>query len=653
MKRQSSGYGQAGGRGQGQPYSRFQIEGDPTPYIPIWAAGSMVSTIPAHLMGNEGGAYYYGGTKVGGITNMMSNGEVLHSIVVDQQIVLNPNNVRLILGGNAYDEIVNTTQVAIRNYDIGASNPLLNPVVVNGEFAFRDTTTTQYGAVTEQFTVAGTVTAATGSPNIVGAGTAFTTATLPGYAYTPSFNAPRAGDLLEVIQAGVSQYYRITFITDATHLTIFPNYQNTGGAGLTYKIHRTGYGSWSRNEQLLPQANIVYYAGNSVGNGFSGGTIEAVRLDTGAHFMCPQNSASQDIKANDVAYYKSFLLYGLGGSISWSVAGFPTAVATGFGATDFPAQNVSVVALNDLFVGFEFLGDQLIAVFQNSMFLVQATGIIPEFSFYRMAEPTGAFQRPIGVDPQGTNGTFFTRQTASVRNGFVFVSQEGLQRLDGGLAHPLSKPVDTWDFPSSTFGDWILSWDASGNSVSWTNNHLGRYLIFDQERETWSQIDLSGILGRGLTGSNRQNASSSFTSYRPNTYSYWVPSGATYLLSQTTEKDNNFSSVVPWTWATPIVTLGAVYDGFRFGGFEIWCRAPALTTSNWVLQWSIYGGQDPYHMNLRAGPVTYDYAVGFQSARNKLGPTLDDPYIGFVLTGSQWIELAGIVIYPADSTAAS
>jgi hypothetical protein len=651
MKRQSSGYGQAGGRGQGQPYSRFQIEGDPTPYIPIWAAGSMVTTVPAHLMGNEGGAYYYGGTKVGGITNMISNGEVLHSIVVDQQIQMNSNNVRLILGGSAYDEIINTTQVAIRNYDIGAGNPLLNPVVVNGEFAFRDTTTTQYGAITETFTVAGTVTAANGSPAIVGAGTAFTTATLPGYAYTPSFNAPRQGDLLEVIQAGVSQYYRITAIADATHLTIFPLYQNTGGAGLTYKIHRTGYGSWSRNEQLLPQANLVYYAGNCAGNAFAGGTIEAVNVNTGAHFMCPQNTANQDIKATDVAYYKSFLLYGLGGSISWSVAGFPTSTVTGFGGMDFPAQNVSVVALNDIFVAFEFLGDQLIAVFQNSMFLVQATGIVPEFAFYRMAEPTGAFQRVIGPDPQGTSFSFFTRQTTSVRNGFVFVSQEGLQRLDGGLAHPLSKPVDTWDFPSSTTGDWILSWDASGNSVSWTNNHLGRYLIFDQERETWSQIDLSSIAGRALTGSNRQNASNSFTFYRPNTYSYWVPSGATYLLSQTTEKDQNSSSAVPWTWATPIVTLGAVYDGFRWGGFEIWARAPSLTTSGWILQWSIYGGQDPYHMFLRSGPTTYDYAVGLQTARNKLGPTLDDPYVGIVLTGSQWIELAGIVIYPADSTA--
>ena len=70
MLKQLATYGQAGGRGQGQPYSRFQIQGDPTPMIPLFAAGSMVSNSPAHLMGDSGGAYYYGTTKVGGITNM-------------------------------------------------------------------------------------------------------------------------------------------------------------------------------------------------------------------------------------------------------------------------------------------------------------------------------------------------------------------------------------------------------------------------------------------------------------------------------------------------------------------------------------------------------------------------------------------------------
>jgi hypothetical protein len=50
-------------KGQGQPYSQFQIEATDSVH-PGWAAGSMVSTVPAHLMGQEGGAYCYGSTKV-------------------------------------------------------------------------------------------------------------------------------------------------------------------------------------------------------------------------------------------------------------------------------------------------------------------------------------------------------------------------------------------------------------------------------------------------------------------------------------------------------------------------------------------------------------------------------------------------------------
>jgi hypothetical protein len=648
MKRQNASYGQAGGRGQGQPYSRFQIDGDPTPFIPIWAAGPMSTTVPAHLIGGDGAAYFYGTTKVGGITNMISNGEVLRSVIVDQATRLNSNNVRLLLGGGVFDGIATTSQVAVKNFEINASNPALEPVIVNGEFAFRDTTTTQYGAVTEQFTVAGTVTATTGSPNIVGAGTAFTTAALTGpYAYTPSFNAPRSGDLLEVIQAGVSQYYRIVTITDATHLSIFPNYQNTGGAGLTYKIHRTGYGSWSRNERLLPQAVIVYYAGNSFGPN-NPGTIEAVNVGTGAHFMAPQSSGSVDLVANDVVYYKSFLLYGGNSAISWSVAGFPTAIATAFGATDFPAQNISVVALDDVFVSFEFLGDQLIAIFKNSMYLVQATGIVPEFAFYRLAEPTGAYQRIIS-DPQ--DGQFAsTRSTASVRNGAVYMSQEGVQRLDGGLANPISKPVDTWDWPSVTTGDYVTTWDSGTNSVSITNGTVGRYLVYDCEQKTWVTIDLSAINARGLTGGIRQEASS-FTPYRQYSYGYWVPSGATFLLSQTTERDTTAFSPCPWKWATPIIDLGQVYSGFTAGGFIPWCRGSvgAPADGSVTLSWSIYGGADPYHMTLRQGPVPYDYVTGFQNSRNVLGIQIDDPFIGFVLTGNFWIELAGIMLYPSDN----
>jgi hypothetical protein len=126
----------------------------------------------------------------------------------------------------------------------------------------------------------------------------------------------------------VSQFYRITFITDATHLTIFPAYQNTGGAGLTCKSTVPAR-LLSRGELLFPQTELVYYAGNARNPGFDwhdrGRQRGHGRAFHGAADRCRDRHRRERRRL-----LQSFLLYGDSSSISWSVAGFPTATATGF-----------------------------------------------------------------------------------------------------------------------------------------------------------------------------------------------------------------------------------------------------------------------------------------------------------------------------------
>jgi hypothetical protein len=132
---------------------------------------------------------------------------------------------------------------------------------------------------------------------------------------------------------------------------------------------------------------------------------------------------------------------------------------------------------------------------------------------------------------------------------------------------------------------------------------------------------------------------------------YWNPTDTKLYDLGELEIETTSTSLAPWKWATPIAVLGQAYGGFKFGGFEIWARgATGVATAN--LNWSIYSGTDPYHMTLRQGPTAFNYAAGFGNSRQKLGVgTIDDPFIGFVLTGSLWTELTGIVIYPSDSKA--
>ena len=393
-------YGTAAERSQ---LGRFQVYAGPTSFIPIWAAGPMYTAAAAQLLGASGSAYRYGTTKVGGTTNMLSNGNYLYPAIGPLQLPEGGSvDVTLLLGGlgaGNYDATTNARHSMVVTYP--NNNGLLGTssfIFANGEFASYATSTTVgangYGARSEAFTTAGTVSATNGLNTITGAGTSFLTAALAtAYAYTPSLNRPLVGDIIEIDQGGLSAYYRIASITDGTHLTIFPTFQGSTAAGLAYAIRRTGYGSWCRPViASLGSGNssIIYYAGNVLTNqviGINGfpagfGTIEAISLSGGnLHFMCPQNSANQDIQAVDVAFYKSYMLYGAGSTIGWSVAGFPTSLTTAFGATDFPAGNISAPFVNDCFVAFEYIADQLVAILRNSIWLIVPTGGVPEVFF--------------------------------------------------------------------------------------------------------------------------------------------------------------------------------------------------------------------------------------------------------------------------------
>jgi hypothetical protein len=456
---------------------------------------------------------------------------------------------------------------------------------------------------------------------------------------------------------------------------MYPAYQGAGGAGLLANIHRTGFGSCSRVLHFFSgSSEVYYYVGNTrdVRAGFSAtptnyGTIECA-VGGLSHFMAPVTTpAAAQVNAVDLAYYKGFLLYMAGGSISWSVAGFPTGGTAGFSTGDFPDLNTTVVDTQDVGLAFEFLGDQLIALFQNGAWLVQATGIVPEFNFYRLPEvpgiyaPVPAVASPdsVGIGPGGAGLAFGRHATRSAGSVF-YLSEQGLAVIEGSPPHKIiSEAVDNYDFPSETMpnraSSYWLSWDQGSDSLIWRDSSDGRGLM--RRNGNWAQLDQTAIGAiRATTAADATGyltASGTFgrgVAYRPMGVMYWNPSDQkVYHVGQLDAETTN-TSAIPWIWASQIQSLGQVYNGFRVGGFEIWCRAAAgVTTAN--LQWSIYGGSDPYHLNLRQGPTTFNYAAGLVDGRAKLGNTLDDAFVGLVLTGSQWIELAGAVIYPSDSEA--
>lgn len=631
--------------------AKGQIESDPRQMLPVRTTGSMYAWgTPAHKIGTAGSAYTYNGSPnslpgvvVGGHTNLIHNGTAAHAVGNPSALTGGATGpFTLLLGGGFYNVL--TTKAA-------GSFIVANPVDIstlyflnyNGEFVFRGTSGALYGAANEVFTSPGTVTAANGSNVIVGAGTTFTTSNIPGYAYVLSKAIPQVGDMIRIVQAGVSYYHRIVTITSAVDMTIYPVYQGAGGAGLTYDLRRDGFGSYSRTVSIFDGTSTYYnyYAGNSRSFAVPG-TIECV-TSTFAHFTCPQTSAGLDVKAEDIAYYKGFLLYGAGSSISWSVAGFPTSFATGFGATDFPAGNITVVDNTDFFVSFEFIGDQLVALFFNSVWLVNPTGSVPEFNFYRLAEPVGA--NPLwGTGVEVPQDMIKFRPSCSARASVFYVSRTGLMELDGNVATNVSEPV-------SEIGQVLVNgtptWESMTQSVILrrAGDELDNF-VYTIPTKSWSATDYGLITtqgGAGLTGT----VISSF-----GRTAQFVRFGAAMWRSEDQQlvtvdgtiggiEAGHAGATIAWKWATPVLSLGDDYDGFKFGGFQAEGQNVANST------FTVYAGRTPYTLAIwDTGTIGADP----QTNRNLYGAKTDAPFVAVTLSGTHWVQLVGINIY--DSRAA-
>lgn len=614
----------------------------------------MVVTPPAHLMGNEGGAYRYGSLTVGGVTNMYPEAGVLRPFITPAP----SGAIKNLLGGTgagSYDAMKNAANVLAN-----AASGIF--VEANGEFF--NAGGTEGVMIKESFnTGAKTVTATNGLTAITFSASVAADPLTFAYAYGPNKPNPLMGDLIGITDGGVTHFYRLS--VDPTNVgQIFPAYTGAGGAGLPFTIYRTGYGSISRIEDIgIPGSSVrlQYYVGGSfnyedIGTGtVPMGTIEVIA--NGLHRMSPVLSPSgATLKATDIAFYKGFCLYAFGNSIGWSVAGFPTNVVVGFAATDFPDVNVSVINQTGAALTFEFVGDQLVAMFADSIWLVQATGSIPEFAFYKLSQTPGAVAS-LAVDPQ-VSGSNAARPSCSTQAIPYFLSRRGLLGLQGSEASPVDQSVSAYDFPA-TIGQAASGMTVTYDGSSWvtfSNQSGGRCLAFRDG--LWIHLDFTTLdpNARGLNGLADGVIAGLGTSvssrYQAPSISFWLPDGRVGKLADSLTPESTAASVLPWTWASPIANLGRVYPAWTFGGFEIWARAALTAVAPVNLNWSVYGGSDPYHMNLRQGPFAYDYATGWVDSRNRIGNTLDDTFFGIVLTGSSWIELTGVMLYPSDSQAA-
>ena len=665
-------YGQAT---PGQPgLSRFQIEGGPTPGIMLFAAGSMVIDVPAHNIGNRGSAYFYGSTKVKGTTNMLSNGEELRPILVDGTVIpvsaVFPTRT-LLLGGTgvgSYNELSNTKHCQVLTG--GADSYQL--VDCNGEKCYQDTTTASgdYGAAKEQFVSAGTVSVTNGSAAVSGAGTAFTTAVLSfSYsAYAPgtaSMNFVVPGDLIEIIQAGVSYFHRIAAVGSPTTLNIYPDWNGTDDTGLTYKIWRTGYGSFSRSVILRTGLTwTLYYCGNTLLNlgdthavGEVGlGTIQAV--NTVNHFMAPQLSPSgTELCAVDIIYYKGYLLYMGGGAIGWSAAGFPTEVLIAFSGTDFDDDDISVIAQNDQACYFEAIGDQLYAFFRNSVWQVNATGSVPAFNFTKVPQKPGALNRGV-TDPQGVlfgglEGISYMRGITSASASIYYISEQGLMEIRGAPpAAEISPPVHKYDWPglgNLSYLPFDLSYDGPTDSLIWMDGHARGMML---RRGDWSVLDLTDIGEVKAVVGGMPSREPSTELYRRMGVAYWNPSDSKlYIVSTSIDQEattqTNGNSLCNWYWATPIIDLGRQPD-FRYGGFHVIARGPSTGTIDANFNWEVYGGKDPYNMAVldsgnflwSSAPMSIDVTLGAK--------VQDQAFMGFRLYGTFWIALTGIWVWNAN-----
>lgn len=633
--------------------TRFDLINDPRQGFPVYAVGGLNSSTPPHRLGNAGAAYYYGNTIVGGNRNLFTHGDSVYSIIHTTGSDVRTNG-RLILGGGTFwDVALNADYAAI--YSAVTESEFAAVATVQGELPVQATTGVVYGAKFETFNKAGgsTVDVTNLSTSVTGNATTFTTDTLVGgYGYTPSLNLIVPGDVIGIGTAGSRNWYRIVAVNaaaGAAALTIFPAYQQGTAAAVDYTVIRTGRGSYSRIVTIPQTATTIYYyyAGNQRKIPGSNGRVQAGN-EGAVHYMAPRTVDSAgvpvaDFDAQDIIYYKGYLLYGAGTSVGWSVAGFPTAFP--FGATDFPASAITVVDNTDSFVAFEQYGDQVVALFRRGLWLVQPTGSVPEFNFYRLPEPIGPMHIAKNDSEIGSAVKAYGRPTTSARNAIYYHSRQGLMQFSGATSRSVSTEVDNVDFVTA-FVPYALSWEPTTDSVIWRKAAAtGQALCYQQALESWYTVTFTAPSGSviGLTGGAALNTAQTEIP-RGLTFSYYNPENSSLRFEAynwDAEPVAAPAANTGWIWATPVINMGDRYAGLNFGGFRIDAKGETGTT--YTLTWTIYGGKTPTSLTSRQS-ATAIYTEGTTSAREILGKKLDDPYIAIVLSGTRWIKLTGIVV---------
>lgn len=680
--------------------SRFTVAGDPRQMYPISPVGSMAdASVAPHKV--VSGAVYSWDALLTGMKNLITNGSVV-SPVGSSNFVLNPapgaaGPIAVRLGVPTSDTGGNL-HANVSEYGFIHPNKRMDLTnrytwMANGEAVYQDTDLSiaaafgrQLGQSAQSFffgaasltvdvpavAAGGIGTFATITKN---AGTNnFTTATLvnaagpPGtnYAYTPSLNWIRAGDVIVITQGGNNYMHRVASFVDATHLTITPPWGRkadgtangaTGAAvGLAANVYRTGYNSHSK---VIPIFNpgatgtsqiwYNYYCGNhlsfntatltsATGQNIGPGTIHCFTREpsggvASSHFSAPQ-SGGVELRATDIAYYKSFMLYGFGSAIGWSVAGFPTSFATGFGATDFPATNKTVVANQDFFVGFGYLGENLIAFFQDSMWNVRATGSVPEFDFDKLPEPVGCWMANAGQSSQ-INVSFTSTHYRPITDGracVFYIGKIGLMQLTGQTAKKVSEPVNS--LFSSFNSSWAPTWEWSNNIVYLSGPTQATGLTYKVDTQSWAIYDPTFIHSgvRGTTG----------TVGYPSTFQVGL-----YDSDSTQEKMRLLDggdgapwvyrpTNCNWSWSTPVVSTGDQYRGFQVAGFQLDANLTNSATIN------VYGGKYPYNLVLRDSVTISATDVG---NRRIYGMKNDDAFVAYTVAGTSWCQITALNLY--------
>jgi hypothetical protein len=639
----------SGPTGSDQIQARGSLDGDPREAVPLYAAGTMDSISPQHLIGRRGSVYKYGNTIVGGSGNLLHNGAVAYSCynpadtgtIRSITLGLNTDDITQSYTNGAYTSVLGVPFTTSSSYAVDNFGEMVIQATV-GPLGGGSV----YGAIREIFTIAGTVSQVTvGSGIIDFAGTTLTTASLTAaYGYTPSKTNVKPGDVLAVVQGAKTYFHRILSIDSNTRLQVRPVWAGTSagpGAGLGFNISRTGFGSYSRVIPIFNSTNgkqYLYYAGNSQDTQ-TFGTVECVVLPDNTHFMCPQ-SAGQDVQADDIVYYKGYLLYGAGTAVRWTRAGFPNTFP--FDAADFPATNVTVVDNSDRFISFEFIGDQLIAFYQNSIWLVYPTGSIPEFNFYRVPEIVGANQT-LNMGPMGSTIFYRNRPTCSTRASAYYLSKAGLMMTQGGPATPVADDISTfWDLSMSNG----ISAENSKGGIVWGTG--GKNLYLNPVTQSWSVLDVTFRPGTMSAFTGSLISSNGLLGQVPRRFgpAFWDSNTQSIIFMDATtngpENPNASAQTGMWYWSSRVLNLGDVYEGFKFGGFRIETMSGQVTQS---IDWQLYGGSSPWNMSLRSSGTAQPPTI---NARALLGKASDDAFIAVKLIGNNWSGVVGALVYNAN-----